>query len=90
MNPFVITWGARSWTDEDVTAGDLCSIQLLLGGSWENCDPWSGPAQLMAMITALECRTSGRDLDAVMAEVRDSPAADLLASIGERKPAEVS
>lgn len=89
MKPFVITWGTRSWTDDDLLAGDLVSLQLLLGGSWENCDPWSGPAQLMAMIAALECRTSGRDLDEVMAEVRDSPAGDVLDAIKERTPAEV-
>lgn len=90
MKPFVITWGARSWSDEDVLAGDLVSIQLLLGGSWENCDPWAGPVQLMAFITALECRTTDRDLDEVMAEVRNSPAGEVLDAIRERKPAEVS
>lgn len=81
MTRWTITWGERSWTDADVRAADLASIQLLIGGSWENCEPFAGPSQLMAMITALECRTSGRDLDAVMAEVRDSPAADLVAAI---------
>lgn len=89
---WTITWGARSWTDEDVLAGDLVSIQLLIGGSWENCEPTAGPVQLMAMIAALECRTSGRDLDEVMAEIRTSPAAEVAGAITARKrnAAEVS
>ena len=78
---WTITWGERSWTDADLLAGDLVSVQLLLGGSWENCDPLSGPVQLMAMISALECRTSGRDLDEVMDEVKMTPATELLDAI---------
>lgn len=84
MTGWTITWGERKWLDDDVLAGDLVSVQLLLGGSWENCDPLAGPVQLMAMITALECRTTGRDLDEVMAEVRMSPAAELLAAVQTR------
>lgn len=84
--PWMITWGARTWTDDDVLAADLVSVQLLLGGSWENVDPWAGPAQLMAMIAALECRTTGRDLDEVVTEVKMTPADELLAAISARAP----
>lgn len=82
---WAITWGERSWTDEDVLAGDLVSVTLLIGGSWENCEPAAGPAQLMAMIAALECRTTGRDLDEVMAEIKTTPAHRLLDAFEVRK-----
>lgn len=85
MKPWKITWGARTWTEDDLLAGDLVSVQILLGGSWTRMDPWSGPAELLAFITALECRTSGRDLDEVMREVRESPAVDVLTAIEERE-----
>lgn len=84
MSGWTITWGERSWTDEDVQAQDLVSVQLLIGGSWENCEPMAGPVQLMAMIAALECRSSGRDLDEVMQEIRESPAGGLLAAFSPR------
>lgn len=85
--PWTITWGERSWTDNEVLAGDMASIQLLLGGGWENVDPWAGPLQLMGTIAALETRASGRELLEVMAEVRDSPATELLDAIQPRDPA---
>lgn len=84
MNGWTITWGERTWTDEDVTGADLLSIGLLIGDSWENCDPFRGPQQLMAMIAALECRTSERDLDDVMAEISASPATELLGALSAR------
>lgn len=88
MKPWTITWGENRWTDDDLTGGDLVSVQLLLGGSWENLDPWAGPVQLMAMITALECRSTGRDLDEVMAEIRESSATLVLAAIHAREVVE--
>lgn len=90
MKPWTITWGARTWTDENLLAADLAAVQLLLGGSWENLDPWSGPVQLMAMIAALECRASDRNLDEVMQEIRESPATDVLDAIRERPLVEVT
>ena len=88
---WVITWGERSWREADVTGADLISIGVLIGDAWENVDPFRGPQQLMAMIAALECRTTGRDLDAVMAEIRNTPASELLAALHvEKRTVEVT
>lgn len=86
MKPWTITWGTRSWTDDDVLAADLVSVQLIIGGGFESCDPFFGPVQLVAMIAALECRTTGRDLDEVVVEVKTTPAAELLDAIRVREP----
>lgn len=89
MSGWRITWGERSWTDEDVTGADLISVALLVGDSWENCDPMRGPQQLMAYIAALEVRTADRDLEEVMAELAASPATEILGALSLRVPDEV-
>lgn len=85
MSGWTITWGERSWTDDDVLVADLADISILLGSAWENCEPSAGPAQLMTMIAVLEARTSGRPLDDVIGEVRIVPAAQLVAALGTRE-----
>ena len=85
--PFTITWGERSWTDEDIVGSDLADLTLLLQGSWEVLDPWAHPVSLMAYIAVLEHRSSGRDMDEVFAEVQSAKAADILAAIQPREVA---
>lgn len=89
MNGWQITWGTRTWTDDDVTGADLISIGVLVGDSWENCDPFRGPQNLMAFIAALECRTAERALEEVMAELAASPATEILGALSLRVPDEV-
>lgn len=81
---FQLTWRGESWTDEDVLAMDLVTVQYVLGGDLENFDPWTGPAQIVAYIAALSSRTSDRDLDDVLTEVRQAPADELLSAIAPR------
>lgn len=84
MKPWEIVWGERSWTDDDVLGSDMADVQLLIGGDWTTLDPWGGPLQLMAWITTLECRTTGRDLQEVMQEIRESPADEIVAALRAR------
>lgn len=94
MKPWTIRWQGHEWTDEDLTAADLCSVQVLLGveDGWAACDPWRGPVQLSAMIAALYVRaTSAGDADVATAaltgvinEIHSSPAEMLLNAISER------
>lgn len=89
MRPWTISWAGSAWTDDDLTAADLCTVQLLIGGGWESCDPWRGPLQLSAMIAALVMRELGEGVDAgeVLDQVRSSSGADLLAAIDVRQVA---
>lgn len=80
---WTITWRDRSWSDADVVGGDMATVQLLIGDGWINQNPWTGPVQLMAWITALELR-HGRDLAEVQAELAGAPAEVLLAAIAPR------
>lgn len=99
MKPWIIRWQGHEWTDEDLTAADLCSVQILLdvNDGWAACDPWRGPVQLSAMIAALFVRaTAGGDAQAataslatVIAAIHGSPAEQLLNAISERVPATV-
>lgn len=84
MSPWTITWGTRSWTDDDALGADMAVVQMLIGGGWAELDPWAGPLQLMAWIAALEARTSGRDAEEVIAEVRDSPAEEVVGALAAR------
>lgn len=99
MKPWIIRWQGHQWTDDDLTAADLCSVQILLdvNDGWAACDPWRGPVQLSAMIAALYVRaTAGGDAQAateslasVIADIHSAPAEELLSAISERVPAPV-
>lgn len=82
---FTLTWRGQSWTDEDVLAMDLVTVQFILGGAWENFDPWTGPAQVVAFIAALVARSTGRDFNEILAEVRGAKADELLNAIEPRE-----
>lgn len=82
---FTLTWRGQSWTDDEVLAMDLVTVQHILGGGLENFDPWTGPAQVLAFVSALVSRDTGRDLDDVLAEIRHAPAEELVAAITPRE-----
>lgn len=81
---FRLSWRGETWTDEDVLAMDLITVQDILGGDLENFDPWTGPAQVLAYVAALTARTTSRDLDEIIEEVRHAPAGELLSAIEPR------
>jgi hypothetical protein len=84
---WTITWGMREWSDDkvDFTGADLADLQILTGKGWNSLDPWGGPLELMSMIAVLETRDSGRDVREVFAELRDSPADELMGAIKARE-----
>lgn len=82
--PWRITWGERSWTDEDLLASDVADLQTLCADGWRSADPWRSPGHLIAAIAVLESRTAGRDFQEVLEEIRNSPARELAEAIDSR------
>ena len=81
---WVIAWRGQAWTEDDLLAGDLATVQALTDGTWVECNPWRGPVELMAMIATLAARTEHRDVQAVLDEIRLSPAAEVQQAIARR------
>lgn len=81
MTKWRIAWGDHAWTDADLLASDVASVQSLVGGGWETCNPWAGPMEVMAMIATLEARTVDRPVADVLAELATVPAVRLLDAI---------
>lgn len=85
MQPWTITWGDRTWTDQDVTAAHLVAVADLLGAdSWTSASPWTGPKALAAWIAVLVAASKG-DLDEALAEVYAASGGTLLGALTERK-----
>lgn len=83
-NRWVITWGERSWSDEDVTAAHMVAVDDLLGGSsWTSASPWTGPKTLAAWVAVL-LGTSTGDLEGAIAEVYAASGAQLVGALAER------
>jgi hypothetical protein len=84
MKPWRITWGDRSWTDEDVTAAHLISVADLLGvDSWETASPWTGPKSLGAWVAVLLASATA-DLDAAISEVYGASGTKFIGALTER------
>lgn len=75
---FRLTWRGQIFTDADVLAMDLVTVQALLGDGWANATPFTGPAQVLAFTAALVARTSDRPFDEVLDEIRNAPADELV------------
>ena len=81
MNHWRITWGDKSWTDNDVTGAHLVAVaDLLEQDSWTSVTPWTGPKALAAWIVVLVA-SQGRDLDETLAEVYSAPASQLVGEL---------
>lgn len=84
MKSWKLTWGERSWTDEDVTAAHLIAVAELLGeDAWTSTTPWSGPKALGAWITVLLASATG-DLDEAMSDVYGAQGAKFIGALSER------
>lgn len=72
MKPWKITWTPYDpktqsllptivWTDDSLTVADCVAVQLMVGtdseNGWAALDPWQGPLQLAAIITAMCVRS---------------------------------
>lgn len=81
---WVIAWDGQVWTESDVLAADLATVQALVEDGWSSCDPWRGPMELMAMIATLVARRAERDVREVLAEVGLASAEKLQTAIARR------
>lgn len=83
MKPWKITWipydpktatllPPVAWTDDSMTVADAVAVQLLVGteNGWAACNPWDGPLQLAAIITAMCVRAVAPE-DATDEELAD-------------------
>lgn len=73
MRPFVITWGDRSWTDEQCASAHVIAVADVLGTEGFEVSPWDGPKQLAAWIAVLLAASRVSELD----EVTDATVAQL-------------
>ncbi len=78
MNGWTITWGDIVVTDETLLTADINMVQLLIGGGtatgWELCDPFAGPLQLSALITAVVVRKTAERVSAERTAAGEDPA----------------
>lgn len=81
MSQWEATWGGKTWTQEDLTAGDCVAIQQLAGGGFECLDPFAGPLQMAAMIAAVYGRLADHPPLVVFEQLRIAPAAELLDAV---------
>lgn len=84
--PWQITWQGQTWTDEtaELTAGDVCRLQVLAGDAWASVNPWASPLHLASMIAVLAAKTANADPMAVLELVHATPAEEFIAAIAPR------
>lgn len=85
MQPWKITYGKWTWTDETATVMHLVAVAELTDNSWAACSPWTGPRQLAAWLAVLLAVEVG-DLEAATAKVHAMSVAELAATLSERTP----
>lgn len=86
--PWAITWAGQTWTDEtaELTAADLCRLQIMVGDGWRSANPWQSPLHLVSMIALLAARIADVDPLELVPLVHATPAEEFLAAIQPRKP----
>lgn len=83
------SWRIRAfghvWTEDDVRASHLALVAMIAGDSWTSMNPWAGPLQLMAWMTALLVEAESITIDEAQARIKVMPAADLVSSLELRE-----
>lgn len=80
MAEWKITWGDVSFTDDDLTVGDVALASMLSAEGWSACDPTLSPNTCSNLIAAVVARVTQRPVADVAAEVSAAPAVDLFAA----------
>lgn len=76
---YAINYEGRSWSSEDITAGEAALIATLTGEPWEAIlDPTGSPAALVANILARLVHREGADLLEEQQRLERVPLVDLL------------
>lgn len=86
LQPWTITFGDWTWTDETATAMHLVAVAELTDNSWAAVSPWTGPRQLAAWLAVLLATELG-DLDAATKTVYALSVAELAGTLSERAAA---
>lgn len=86
VRPWRIEWSGYAWTDADadLTAGDVCRLQVLVGDGWASVNPWASPLHLVSMISVLAAKATGADPLEVLALVQATPAEVFVGAIQPR------
>lgn len=83
------SWRIRAfghvWTEDDVRASHMALVAMIAGDSWSSMNPWAGPLQLMAWLTALLVESESITIDEAQARIKVMPAADLVSSLELRE-----
>ena len=81
MADWLITWGEKSWTVEDLTVAHMTAIVLGRGvDDWE-FDPSKGPMRLLYVLAALVAVDEGRPLRTVVVELMELPLSTIVAAL---------
>lgn len=81
-NRWRLTWGDKSWTEDDLTGAHLAVIVLIHGrDEWEVVSPLAGPVRLMAVLSAFIAIDEARAYPEVNAELSTATASALLAAV---------
>ena len=82
MKPWKITIGDLTFTDDDLSFGDIVDVAVLTGAGYV-IDPWNQPAHLLALACLFASRTGTASSLQWMDMLRALPAAEVLATLGE-------
>lgn len=84
-----LTWGDRSWTEDDLTVGHMVLICQGLGEDTWDFTPTAGPMKLLAVLAALIAVDQQTELVGVMALLGALPAVQLVEALGVEAAEEV-
>lgn len=79
---WVITWGERQWTEDDLTGAHAALVTLLSGAdAWSGLDPLRGPMTLMQILAAFISLADQRDALDIIGELARTPLKQLLSAV---------
>ena len=85
MKTWTITFGDKTWTDDDATVAHLAVLTEVLGiDGWEATSPWNGPVILAGWITVLTASATGKPIDECATVVQMTKLNELMGSLAER------
>ena len=82
MKPWRINLGKSSFTDDDLSFGELVDVSVLTGSGYV-IDPWNEPGHLLALACVFAARDGSGSPLHLMDKLRALPASEVLATLGE-------
>jgi hypothetical protein len=84
MKSWTITFGDKTWTDDDATVVQVVAVAELTDNSWSAMSPWSSPRHLAAWLAVLLAGAIG-DLETATALVYAMSPTELAECLAERE-----